>query len=67
MFEVAMRMRMGDVNFENNEQCAEWLSSQLNQLGFEGGPIGMSWHTLYKKEKAKKSEKISINEPNRPE
>lgn len=58
MFEIAMRtydsngrVAIKDRNeelflFETREDYAKWIASQLNALGFEGGPVGCSWFVL---------------------
>ena len=46
MFEVAIRMQMGDAKFETREECADWVTKNLKAKGFDTEPCGMSWGIL---------------------
>jgi hypothetical protein len=36
---------------KSNEEIAEWISEQLNNMGFKTEPCGASWGVLINKEK----------------
>lgn len=58
LFEIVMRTYVPDMPpvligrdgtthiFQTREDYAKWIASQLNALGFEGGPVGCSWFVL---------------------
>lgn len=41
-----MRMQMGDAKFKTREECADWVTKQLDDAGFNTAPCGMSWGVL---------------------
>lgn len=45
IYEFAMRAK-GLPHDTSNEKIADWVSNNLDSLGFEGHPMGMSWRVL---------------------
>ena len=45
-FEVAMRFQINDIKFKTREECAAWVTRQLDAAGFKTKPRGMSWGVL---------------------
>lgn len=48
MFEIVIRMQMGDFKFETRDEAGEFVQRQLKHAGFEVVPMGMSWGVLQK-------------------
>jgi hypothetical protein len=46
IFEIAVRMQMGEIKPLSREAAAEYVASQLRALGFDTSPLGMSWGVL---------------------
>lgn len=67
LFEIAMRTKAGEYDHLDQEEFGAYISDQLNQLGFLGGPKGMCWHSLYSTRMTKeiKDVRFKIIEANR--